>query len=663
MSRASLTLRATAVLFAALGVIPVATILTPGVVPWWDAAVREWLLRGPIVALVALALALLLPTRVDALLSSAHALVLRPSARAFAAGVAVCALMAAVAVAWYCFAGKPFTSDEMAQQWHARVLLNGRLAAVPEAVREFFNTAPVFDRDGRWFSQYPVGGPAFIALGLAVGAAWLVNPLLLAIATWQLYAFLAGAFDELTARLTTLLFLLSPMVLVMAGSQMNHVPALTFGVIALAALWRWEQSLDARGQRREAAIVGAATGIVALVRPLDAAILALVIGGFQIRRATHDRARWRSLLWQLAAGAIPIALLLWSNARTTGSPLLFGYEALNGPEHAIGFHLDPNGELHTPRRGLALASGYLMRLSRFLFEWPLPAMLLVVTGLVALPRTSKWDALLAALAAGFVLAYGAYWFDGFFAGPRFLYTALPAFVYFAARAPFALASATSSGPARRTMALVVPLCVLAAWLGPYGVSSARARLASYHGQRTKLKTDVAAQVARAGLRNALVFVNDGWRSRLAARLRVLGVSQFRAERILNSVDACALQSALDSSDLVGDHDTPGRADAIVQQARTLGPAELQPGLQADQAIALVPGSRPTVGTISYPVFLARQRLARDGRVGGDVIFVRDLGVRDEMLRARFGGRTWYRYRPARALADTAGVFVPYAKSP
>src|SRR5439155_17023322 len=101
LSRASLTLRATAVLFAALGVIPVATILTPGVVPWWDAAVREWLLRGPIVALVALALALLLPTRVDALLSSAHALVLRPSARAFAAGVAVCALMAAVAVAWY----------------------------------------------------------------------------------------------------------------------------------------------------------------------------------------------------------------------------------------------------------------------------------------------------------------------------------------------------------------------------------------------------------------------------------------------------------------------------------------------------------------------------------------------------------------------------------
>ena len=115
----------------------------------------------------------------------------------------------------------------MAQQWHARILASGRVAAVAEPYPEFFNTAPVFDRDGRWYSQYPIGGPAFVALGVLVNAPWIVNPLLLGIATWVLYRFLSDVFDETTARVTALLWVASPMVLIMSASQMNHVPALT----------------------------------------------------------------------------------------------------------------------------------------------------------------------------------------------------------------------------------------------------------------------------------------------------------------------------------------------------------------------------------------------------------------------------------------------------
>src|SRR2546427_3776267 len=36
------------------------------------------------------------------------------------------------------------------------------------------------------------------------------------------------------------------------------------------------------------------------------------------------------------------------------------------------------GVPHTPLRGLQLASGYLLRLDRYLFEWPLPGLLPVV---------------------------------------------------------------------------------------------------------------------------------------------------------------------------------------------------------------------------------------------------------------------------------------------
>jgi hypothetical protein len=672
LKQSTLPYRLLGALYLVLGIVPLANALIPGSVRWWGAATEEWLSRGTVLVLAILLLVLVFVDRTDALIAAAERALLKPSSRAFAIGAAIFATCGAAALAWYCFSGMPFTSDEMAQQWHARVLLSGRLSAIPEAHPEFFNTAPVFDRGGRWFSQYPIGGPAFIALGLAVNAAWLVNPVLIGVATWQLYRFLRLAQGELTARVVTLVFVTSPMVLIMAASQMNHVSALAFTLMALASLAAWD-SADARQASRHGLAIGVAIGVVTLVRPLDGALVAAVIGVFQVIRVWRDRARAASLVVEVAALAVLVAVLLWANARTTGHPFLFGYEALNGPEHAMGFHVDPNGVMHTPRRGLALASGYLMRLDRYLFEWPLPAMLFVVAALLTLKRPTRWDALLAALSFVFLLGYGAYWFDGFFAGPRFLFTALPAFVYFAAIAPGVVAGSAIGrfGAVRRVALLLVPICVFLAWLGPTGVNSARARIASYNDQRTKLKTDIDAQAARANVHHALVLVNEGWRGRLQARLRVLGVSQFRAERVLNTVDACALQTALDAGDSARDLSARERAERAIAQAAAYGQARMEQGRQADQVIALVPGSRPTPvcleeflrdtsGTMSYPIFLERQRIAPDGRVGGDIVYARDLGERDTLLRARFGDRAWYRYRAPRQLDDTTNAFIPLA---
>lgn len=661
-----------ATLLALLGIVPFANFLTGGsAVVWWDVVAREWVVRGgTMVALAALA-AVLFGERLDRLLERGSTALMRPSPGSFGAGAAAAAGIAALVVAWYSFSALPFTSDEMAHQWHARILLGGRLAAVTEPWPEFFNTAPVWDRDHRWFSQYPVGGPAFIAAGLVFGAAWLVNPLCLAVATWHLHAFLRRAAGDPVARVTTLLFIASPMVLIMAGSQMNHVPVLALALVALNALSRWTAApaADRGAHTRDAAIIGLAVGGMATVRPLDAAIVAVVAGGFQLWMARADPSRWRFLLVQGIAGAIPVALLLWANARTTGHPLLFAYDALNGPEHRLGFHLDPNGTMHTPVRGLAYASGYLLRLSRYLYEWPLPGMLFVVTGMATLRRARRWDALFGALIAGFLIAYAAYWFDGFFAGPRFLYTAVPAFIYFTARALGAF-NRVNDPRLRRGLRLLAPLCVLAAWLGPAGENSARARASLYREQRTKLKTDVAAQVERAGLTNALVFVNEGWRGRLLARLRVLGASAFRAEQIVNTTDACALGDALDGADRVPALPASERLDLVVRRARGAGPARLVTGVQADQAVAIIPGSTPSAacfaefqrdsaGVMPYPPFLPLHRLDAEGRIAGDVIFARDLGPRNALLRARFGERAWYRYRPARSAADTTNPFVPY----
>lgn len=666
-------LRLYAVVSGVLGILPLANWLTGGAaVPWYGLAAREWLVRGLVVLALAVLLAVLAGPRFEADWARLRAMLLRPSPTAFAIAISLIAFLASLALAHWSFAGLPFTSDEMAQQWHARILASGHLAAVAETPPEFFNTAPVFDRDGLWYSQYPIGGPAFIALGVLAGAPWIVNPLLLAVGTWMLYRFLADAFDDVTARVVSLLWIASPMVLLMAASQMNHLPALAFTLVALRFLARWDRGTNARPLTTlaaPAAAIGGAIGLVALVRPLDAAVVALAVGAFQLWRCRGAKERVPSLVVEAFAMAVPVAVLLWANARTTGAPLSFAYEALNGPEHAIGFHLDPNGTAHTPRRGLIYASGYLLRLSRYLFEWPLPGLAFVVLGLLAVAkRATRWDVLMAALSGGILAAYGAYWFDGFFAGPRFLFTALPAFVYFAARAPSLVPAVRPA--AHRAARLVLPLCVVAAWLLPSGVSSAAGRAALYREQRTKLKTDIDAQLERAGVRNGLVLVNESWRGRLLARLRVLGMSQFAAERVVNVTDACALQTALDAEDTLTATTADERATRVVSAARAFGQAQRVPGLDADQAIALVPGSAPTArclaefrqdlaGTIPYAIFLARQRVGDDGRVGGDVVFARDLGARNALLRERFKDRTWYRYRTPASLADTAAVFLPY----
>jgi len=533
------------VALALLGLLPVANLVSgTAYIPWWSDAVREWLVAGAGIAIVAWGGARLLGERLDRWAAQAGAVVPRRFQALLAAGVF--ALTAAFAL--YCFARAPFAQDEMAQRFHANILLSGRLFARGESHPEFFSFTGVLDRDGRWYSAYPIGGPAFLALGMALNATWLVNPILTALTVCGLYRFAAAAFGEGAARASALLFALSPFVLIMGGSEMNHVGTLALATLALVALTSWASAPDGKAAARAAALIGFAVGGMATIRPLDAVAVGAVVGLFQLAVLVRDRGRAPSLLVQLAVGALPVACLLYANARTTGQPLLFGYEALYGPGHRVGFHVDPYGVPHTPMHGLIITSASLMRLNRFLFEWPVPGLLPIVAALVALRRPTRWDVLLCGLIGAILFAYALYWADSFFAGPRYLYSAVPAFLIFAARAPALVAARSPAGTLRGAVLLLVPLCVLYAWLVPTGVSSVQMRAYYYHAGRTKLKTDIASQLEAARLRDALVFVHEGWRARLVARLRALGLTPGDADRMLNASDACQVQTALDAEE-------------------------------------------------------------------------------------------------------------------
>lgn len=646
--------------------MPTANLLTGGrEVPWWFLGSLVWIGYGGLLVAVLWVVADRWGDALDRLADRGWNAVMGIPARIFVAATSIATILLGIGVALYCYAGRGFTGDEMAMTWHARMLVAGHLAIPMPAHAEFFNTVSVLAREGRWFSQYPIGGPALLAVGLLIGAVWLVNPLLLGVATWQLHRFARRAFGESTARAATLLFVLSPFVLVLGATQMNHTAALTFTLAALAELAAWDDETS-RARMAHAAGIGLAVGAIALVRPLDAALVALPIGVFQLARVRRQPSRVASLLVQCVAGAIPVAVLLWANARTTGAPLLFGYDAAHGPAHALGFHVDPYGEPHTPTRGLVYASGYLMRFDRFLLEWPLPALLIVCVVLVRLTRATRWDTLLLALLGSFLVGYAAYWHNGFFDGPRFLFPVAPVLLLYVARAP-EVAQQIVHTTRRRVARLIVPACLLCGWLVPLPFSSVPGRLAAQRAQRTKLKTDVVAQASNARLSNALVLVLEPWRGRLLARLRGLGVRQFDAEQVVNTTDACALQLALDDADALPTQDSASVRRQVLTRARAAGLAVAQPGVIAESQIARSPDGPEstrcraealvdTAGTMPYAMFLREQHVARDGQLDGDIVWARDLGPRDTLLVAQFGARQWYRYVPGRSL-DDAGQFV------
>lgn len=672
-SYSAVPLRVVAILLVGIGLVPVANLLTAGrSVPWWSAAVGEWCTVGLAIILASVLLAVSAEALLVRVVQGAKRRLLRPSPRAFELGAAIVVTILAAFFAQYCFSRLIFTGDEMAQRWHARMLLAGRLFLQPETHREFFSTAEVLDEHGRWFSQFPIGGPAVIAAGMALGVPWLVNPVLAGLTAANLHRFLRRAYDDVTARAATVLFALSPFVLIMSASELNHVATLALVTLALAELPLWSGSDDARVIRRSGVVIGLANGGAIAVRPLDGGLVALVIGAFQLHASWRDRSRRASLMWQIASGALPIALLLWCNARTTGSPLLFGYDALNGAAHRPGFHVDPLGVQHTPLRALAITSGYVMKLNRYLFEWPLPVVAILAAALWIRRRASRWDYLLAGLFVATLAGYAAYWFDGFFAGPRFLYTAIPALVLFAATLPRALGERFARPATGYGAVACMTLAAVYAWLTPAGVSSVQMRALYYRSLREQLKTDISAEVGRARLTNALVFVNDSWHGRLTARLRALSAKPMAADQLLDHVDACALQTALDADDRSPRGTSAERLERVLRSARDAGAPLVVPGTSADQHIAIVPGSKPTDtclaevaldsrGTMPYAAFLAYEGVGDDGRLGGDVVFARDMGPRNELLRARFGDRTWYRYVPAAQRPSNDLAFAPYER--
>jgi hypothetical protein len=630
-------------LWAVLSLLPLGVSAGIADLAYYTETWRFWLSTLVVAALATSLVLLLSKGAAAAALHAAMARVGRMSRRTFLLGACSAAMVEAAAVSLWCFSRNPQAIDGWVQYFQAKIFLSGRLVAPPPPSISHFATLHMLITERGWFSQFPPLHSALLALGMAAGAPWLVTPVLAGLLPLACYQLGRRSGDERVARLAAILPLLSPFVICMGASAMNHLPA------ALAvALGLWAAPDVASGRPAAAMMLGLATGLCAGIRPLDATVLALVGGGALV--AGLRRGAWRVVPVTLLAGAVALLPTLLFNAVTTGRPLRFAYLELWGPGLELGFHDPPWGQALTPARALGLTAVDAHQLNVYLLEWPLPVTAMIATALWH-RRGRLGPGLRAPAAYVVVLITGLFFYfhrDTLY-GPRLVFSAVPAVLVLLAFTLVELASVRRAVGWRALrigdvalVGLVVVGLLSATLLVPK-------RVAAYRTVGTSEALHPDDDARRAGLTHAVVVMREGWGARLIARMWAAGVPMRDSSRLYRAFNACDLQARLTAAEREG-----VRGPELVARLRAAMPGA-DPGLTApdvvpDRLIRLPSDHRLT------PECVAEVERDRSGTMqlgphlhlnaptlDGDIVWARDMGDGNEMLRRLYPDRPLYRY--------------------
>ncbi len=646
-----------AALVAGLGFLPIANWIPGGHAAPWYAPVAADLLNGLSIAAGGGLVLAILSRRIRALWRDGRLEPLHRSSQVhWAAWTGAIAAVGLALYAWIArelFAGRPLLIDEIIQVFQARVLASGHLWIPAAPHQEFFSSLHLVEQEGRVYGQFPMGGPAMLALGSLAGAEWLVDPVFAALTVVTFGALLLRLEPRSGVRLGALLILaLSPFAAFMSGSHMNHVTALFWIVLGMLGLAR--VTAAGSGRFRDGLLTGLGFGLAATIRPVDSMAFAAPAGLWLLARAIKQ-GRVAALLGAGLGLAIPVLLLCWANRYTTGAPFLFGYTVLWGRAHDLGFHATPWGPVHTPARGLELINLYFLRLQTYFLEAAAPALIPMAAALALTRRFRAFDRYL--LGASLLLAglYAAYWHDGFYLGPRFMYPLLPVLALWTARFLPALRESFGSGLLFRSATFAA---IIALVLGAAASLPVRAR--QYRTGMISLRWDPDRAAEAAGVRNALVLVRESWGAELVARMWALGVSRPNTDAIYRGADPCALDSVLTGLEArpVPLEDRMLRLNPLVLDSARLVSAEsvtgdpslrLTPGIKyPPRCIAKIEANRGGF-TLFPPLLLAR----RSGNV-----YARDLGPRDSLLIPEYPGRPLYLLKPASGSVGAEPRYLP-----
>lgn len=646
------------IVVAALAFLPIANWIPGGnEVESYRSMAGEWL-NGTAIVLGAAVVLVILSKRI-ALLRNATPFdrLATFSARRPLLTTVIVASLAALAysiVAYVILGGRPLNLDEIVQVLQAQIFAQGRLSLPLSQHPAFFSSMNVVETQGRYFAQFPAGGPAMLMIGVLAGATWIVGPLCGALTVVAFATYLEVAEPRSGVALGALLiFAFAPFVAFVSGSHMNDVTSLmwtTVGIASMAAV------VTSRSPRPAVAFLsGLAFGCAATIRPVDAFAFALPAGVWYLARALRARERWLDAAPAAVGVAIPMATLLWINVHTTGAPLLFGYEALWGKVHNLGFHAAPWGTVHTPARGLELINIYFLKLQTYAYESPLPSLVPLIGALLLTRRLSALDRYLLAGSGLLVSLYFCYWFGGFYHGPRFVYFLMLPIALWTARFLPLLAERFGRGSTIHRAGIYALACAAVLALGISVPFRARLYAATYPTARF----DADSAAAAAGVENALVFVRESWGAQMVARMWALGISRSDAEHLYWQADACQLEQGIHAAEQSGAH---GQAalEALTPLMHPAGAVQPSP-FSPDSSERYLPGTTYTPRcmtriaedragfTLFAPFLLAH---------GGGNIYARDLGEQNPLLMQQYPDRPVYLLKPVSSEIGAPFRFYP-----
>ncbi len=380
----------------------------------------------------------------------------------FAVFAALWVVVVSGLLAWFVYQRHPHVADEVAYLFHARYLAAGQLTMKSPPVVPAFEMDLMEYRQDKWYAVPPVGWPAVLAVGVALGVPWLVNPVFAGLNILLAYLFLGELYPRRIARIAVLLLCVSPWNIFMAMSYMTHTLNLTCALLAFLGVARARRT----GLTRWAWVAGAGVGIGSLMRPLEGLIVGAITAAWAFGIG-GKRLRISSLAALGVATVITGALTLPYNKLLIGeaaaSPIMrymdehhghnsnaYGF----GPDRGMGWPTDAYPG-HTPFESLINAELNGSSLNVELFGWSTGSLVLVAILLLS-GGMRRADYLMLAIMVVVVLAYMPYWGNGggdF--GARYWYVMLIPCVALSARG----------------------LDRLETWLGPTGRNDARATAA------------------------------------------------------------------------------------------------------------------------------------------------------------------------------------------
>ncbi|MFX0194693.1 MAG: glycosyltransferase family 39 protein [Candidatus Hodarchaeota archaeon] len=416
----------------------------------------------------------------------------------FAVPAAIWVTVFAAILSFFVYERHPHVQDEVIYYYHAHYLADGVLSVPASPVPDAFSLYMIPYEADRWYSIFPVGWPAMLALGVLLGVPWLVNPILAGLNVLLIYMFIREIYSRYTACVSVILLCTSPWYIFMAMNFMSHTFTLTCALFALLALARAMRT----GKSRWAWLAGCAVGMVSLIRLMDGIIVAgllgmgvIGIGGLRLR--VTSLAAFVIGIIMVGAIVLPYNKLLTGDA--TKFPLMAYYEQYFGhktnaigfgPERGLGWPIDPFPG-HSPIESIINANLNTFSVNIELLGWSTGS-LIFLTVLLFSGVNKKREYLMFATIAAIIVAYSFYWFSG---GPdfgaRYWYLMLIPLVVLTVRGIQFLGkkfeNEQSGSPTRGTRVIVVVLSLCMFTLVNYFPWRAIEKYHHYLGMRPDMK--------------------------------------------------------------------------------------------------------------------------------------------------------------------------------